>query len=236
MSLTADITNISRCSLHDGPGVRTVIYFKGRPLRCRWCHNPETLSPHREILFAASKCIQCGRCRAVCPSHHVLQDGSIIFIRQCCTACGRCVAVCPVGALSVCAEPKTVDEVMAECHSHGISTAIESAMFVPWQAVKAVIPHVDQFFTDLKIADPVKHQAYTGQRNERITSNIRRLSEYVTDRVTIRIPMIPSVNDSEADLHQFGRLISTFGNGINAVELLRYNHLAESKYLIWQIL
>ena len=67
MSVTAVISNIARASLHDGPGVRTVVYFKGCALRCQWCHNPETLSTGLDILYAKIKCIHCGRCVDLCP-------------------------------------------------------------------------------------------------------------------------------------------------------------------------
>ena len=87
MSLTAAITNISRTSLHDGPGIRTVVYFKGCGLRCRWCHNPETLAPEKEILFASVKCIHCGRCLSICPQHHMIENDDMVFLRD---GCGNC--------------------------------------------------------------------------------------------------------------------------------------------------
>ena len=267
MSLTAAVTNISRCSLHDGPGVRTVVYLKGCGLQCRWCHNPETLSPLPEILFVPGKCIGCGRCVCVCPDQHILRDGRIAFLRNGCTACGKCVQRCPTGALTICGESMCVDEVRAEvlkdrhyygpsgggvtlsggecllhsaftaallkaCRAQGIHTAIESALFVPWTAIESVMEYVDLFFLDLKIADPEKHRLYTGQSNERILDNLHRLSHAVTGKITLRIPMIPGVNDSKEDLRKFGGLISSLGAGVTAVELLRYNHLAQSKYLL----
>jgi len=114
MSITGVISNISRCSLHDGPGVRTVVYLKGCGLRCQWCHNPETFTMEREILYAPSKCIHCGRCVEVCPEHHKIQGNDMVFIREGCTKCGKCADVCPTGALSACGEQKTVDEVLKE--------------------------------------------------------------------------------------------------------------------------
>ena len=110
MSVTAPITNISRGSLHDGPGVRTVVYFKGCGLRCAWCHNPETLFAGKQILYAASKCIHCGRCVALCPAHHLVRKNEMVFLREGCTACGKCAEACPSQALTACLEEKTVDE------------------------------------------------------------------------------------------------------------------------------
>ena len=113
MPVTAPITNISGCSLHDGPGVRTVVYFKGCPLSCRWCHNPETQAMKPQILYLPQKCIHCGACLEVCPEHHVIRDGQMVYLREGCTGCGRCAEICPSRALELCGEEKTVDEVFA---------------------------------------------------------------------------------------------------------------------------
>ncbi len=114
MSLTALISNISRDSLHDGSGIRTVIYLKGCGLKCRWCHNPETLSQEPDILEIPSKCIGCGKCIDICPEHHRLQGDGKIYIREGCVKCGKCADVCPTGALSVSGTSMTVDEVFHE--------------------------------------------------------------------------------------------------------------------------
>ena len=264
MSVMATITNISRGSLHDGPGVRSVVYLKGCGLRCRWCHNPETLSAQREAAFMPSKCIGCGRCIDVCPAHHMVQDGTLRFDRHGCTACGKCADACPTEAMSIIGErmsvqqvfdvlrkdipyyrqsgggvtfsggecllhPAFVADVAALCHEAAIHTLVETALFVPWNNVERVFPLIDQFFVDLKLADPEKHRFYTGQDNALILENLRHLSQLTTP-ITVRIPVIPTVNDTAADFDGFVAILRTLGPAVRAVELLKYNPLASSKY------
>ena len=101
------IFNISRASLHDGPGVRSVVYFKGCNMRCAWCHNPEGLERNKQIPFHRSKCIGCGICASLCK--HIKVSGEIN--RSDCIRCGKCAENCPVGAISLVGEEMSIDEV-----------------------------------------------------------------------------------------------------------------------------
>ncbi len=107
------LTAIQRFSLHDGPGIRSTVFFKGCNMRCAWCHNPETLSPAPEVLYYESKCVGCGACAAVCPSHTVV-GGKMVYDRSKCDDGGRCAQVCFSGALEVCGFEADVDRVLFE--------------------------------------------------------------------------------------------------------------------------
>lgn len=267
MSVSGIVTNISRGSIHDGPGIRTVVYLKGCGLQCKWCHNPETLSTSPDVLFSSVKCIHCGRCLIICPEHHKVDGDHMKFDRIGCLKCGKCAEACPTGALMICGKPMTVQEVMEEvckdfeyykvsgggvtlsggecllqpmfssellkqAKNLGINTAVESAFFVSWDSIETVIPFVDLFFADLKLADSQKHKFYTGQDNVVIIKNIKKLAERAEKRIIIRIPLIPGINDSKKEMSKFASIIRNFGNGISGIELLRYNYLARSKYEI----
>lgn len=112
---TGIIFNIQRFSLHDGEGIRTLVFLKGCDLRCKWCCNPESQSLNPEILFKDSLCIHCKACTQVCPTGALsLQNGTIHFSAPLCTACGQCVDVCCTDALQLIGKKVTVKEVFEE--------------------------------------------------------------------------------------------------------------------------
>lgn len=263
MHLTAELSDISRCSVHDGPGVRTVVYFKGCALRCAWCHNPETLSHRPTLMHLQTKCIGCQRCVELCPVH-AAKDGIHTISHELCRGCGACADACPSGALHLVGETVTVEELLGrilkdkhyydasgggvtlsggecllqaefcemllrECRAHGIHTAIESALHVTYESIERVLPYADLFFADLKLATPERHHDYTGQSNARILENLLRLS-HTDAHLVVRIPIIPSVNDTPREQRAIAEVLMTLGEAVREVELLKYNPLAEGKY------
>lgn len=248
MSNSGTLFNIEHGSFVDGPGIRTVVFFKGCLLRCAWCHNPESQSFLPEKMVYRHLCIGCGRCKTVCPSPDH------------CTLCGKCAAVCPRNAIRIMGKTWTVDEVMAEitedkdfyapdggvtfsggecllqpaflrellarCRKAGISTAVDTAGDVPWETLAAILPDTDLFLYDIKLLDSEKHRAFTGVANERILENYRRLIASGA-RVIVRMPVIPGVNEEDA-----AKLPAFFNeNGWpEQCELLPYHRLGENKY------
>jgi glycyl-radical enzyme activating protein len=106
------VTEIQRFCMHDGPGLRTVVFLSGCPLHCAWCHNPETQTDKPVLLYTSSRCIGCGLCASVCPNgvHHFTPDHTLD--RKACIACGKCCSVCPPHALRLSAREMTVQEIV----------------------------------------------------------------------------------------------------------------------------
>lgn len=108
------IFDIKRYAINDGPGIRATIFFKGCPLHCRWCHNPESISPQPQKLFSAGKCLGCGECGKVCPvSACSLGAEGIVTDPARCTLCGRCAALCPTLATQLSGRAYSVAELIA---------------------------------------------------------------------------------------------------------------------------
>ena len=113
--MTGWVSDIQRCSFHDGPGLRTTVFLKGCNLHCAWCHNPETLRLAAELEVFPERCLGCGACIEACPNGaHVLAGGERRFLRERCTGCGACAEVCYAGALVRVGRRMTADDVLAE--------------------------------------------------------------------------------------------------------------------------
>lgn len=108
------IFDIQRFGIHDGRGIRTVIFFKGCPLKCPWCQNPESKSFKREIAYSVNRCIKCEKCVRVCPINSIQRKNSILIDRTICNACGICVDNCPSGALEMVGKEMSVEDVMLQ--------------------------------------------------------------------------------------------------------------------------
>ncbi len=249
--LKANIFDIQRNSFVDGPGIRTTVFFKGCNLRCKWCHNPESQSFDKQMMFYKDKCTGCGKCREVCPNH-----------LQSCDFCGKCELYCPAEARKICGREYTADEVLAEvikdkafyhnsnggvtfsggecmlqieflteilklCKENGIHTAVDTAGNVPWDYFKRILPFTDLFLYDIKVFSKEKHEKYTGVSNELILNNLKFLFESGT-KIWIRIPIIPTVNDSEEEMKKIKEFLSPYKP--QKIELLPYHRMGENKY------
>ncbi len=104
MDKKARILSFKRFEIHDGDGIRTTLFFKGCPLRCKWCHNPESISFKKEKMFNEKLCVDCMRCTELCDAN-IIENNKHIFVRENCTFCGRCEAFCPQRAF----EPAGID-------------------------------------------------------------------------------------------------------------------------------
>ncbi len=271
--LQAMIFDIQSFSTHDGPGIRTNVFFKGCPLRCLWCANPEGQKPVPELFYTKMKCAGCMRCAAACPhdavtpySHpeDIEKFGYIRHDRAKCNKCQThdCVRACFQSALSVTGRFMTVDDVMQKirrdavvyrnkggitvsggdplvyyefvaellkrCHEEGINTVLESELCVPEKNLKAVMPYVDLYLSDIKIVDEQKHMEATGLSNKLAIENLRFLGQTCPEKVCLRVPIIPGFTDSDENAEAIGAFCVE--NRFNRVNILPYHKLGATKH------
>jgi len=247
--MNARIVEVKRFAVHDGPGIRTTVFFKGCPLKCVWCHNPESIRPHPQLAFFESKCLHCGLCTELCPTP---ED---------CGLCGQCAELCPAGARILYGKMVTVEQLLpelledrdfyansgggvtlsgGECLTHapfcrellrqlkeqGIHTAVDTCGFVPRNALDQVIPYTDIFLYDLKAVDEDVHRRCTGQPNGLILNNLRYLDSRGCT-IEVRIPFVPGYNDGE--LPAMAEVLASLQH-LTGVRVLAYHNFAGSKY------
>ena len=250
--MKATIFDIQRNSYVDGPGIRTTVFFKGCNLRCSWCHNPESQSPKPQMMFFKNKCTGCGKCKEKCPNHlescELCGKCTLYCLHDAREICGKEYTVDEV--LKEILKDKTfydnsgggvtfsggecmlqidfLEEILKECKKNGIHTAVDTAGHVPFGCFERILPYTDLFLYDVKCFDSKKHEDYTGVGNSLILENLKKLLE-TENKVWVRIPIIPDVNDTEEEMHK----IRAFLNSVRLpekIELLPYHAMGEHKY------
>ena len=119
VEIRGTVFKVERLAVHDGPGIRTVVFLKGCPLRCRWCAAPESQASAPELLIDPERCVGCGACVEACPAGAVSIDaaGAVRTDRSRCEGCGACVRACPSGARAISGRTVTLVEILAEINN-----------------------------------------------------------------------------------------------------------------------
>ena len=250
--MNATIFDIERGSFVDGPGIRTTVFFKGCNLRCAWCHNPESQERKPQMAFFKSRCIECGKCAEKCP--HSL--GMCELCGKCVLYCAQNAReiygeeysierimrelsrdtefyVSSGGGVTFSGgecmlQIDFLEALLKECKKRDIHTAVDTAGLVPYEYFERIIPYTDLFLYDVKCFDSGTHKKYTGADNAAILENLKRLLSAKVP-IWIRIPMIPTVNDSESEMRAIADLLCEHG-APQRVELLPYHAMGEHKY------
>jgi len=231
------IFNIQRYSIHDGGGIRTIVFFKGCPLRCPWCANPESQSFEIEIMKLKSLCIHCQPClNSVegCPSGALTEQGKWMTVEEVLAevlkdsvfyhTSGGGVTLSGGEVLSQGVFAKAL---LKQLKLLGIDTAIETTGFGDWEVLEGLADYTDVFLYDLKIIDPKQSKKIIGADSEIILSNLAKLI-HKGCRVIPRVPLIPGFTMDEKNITAISVLAQKYG--LMEIHLLPFHQYGSSKY------
>ena len=253
------VFNVQHFSVHDGPGIRTNVFFKGCPLRCAWCCNPESQRFQPELALASQQCIRCGQFGDVCADEW--EHGAVTQAEK--DKFSPRSEVCPGGALRWLGVQRTAGDVIGEvlrdqpfytggggmtltggeptaqpnfaeallrlAKRAGLSTAMETCGHTRWKVFERLLPHLDLVLFDLKHMDPEVHREWTGVDNEVILSNLRHMAE-IKAPVSVRVPLIPGFNADAESLAAIARFVAGQPGLSKQISLLPYHAFGKSKY------
>lgn len=215
------IFDIQRYSIHDGPGIRTIVFLKGCFLRCRWCCNPESQEFAIQQLTMNGSTKTVGRDVTV---GEVMQD--VLKDMKYYQRSGGGLTLSGGECLG---QPEFAAALLEAAHYWGINTAIESTACAPYESIQKLMPHLDLYMLDIKHMNSEKHRAFTGVPNERILENARRIATSRDCELIIRVPVVPTFNDTPEEIQAIAEFAATL-SGVRQLHLLPYHRLGQDKY------
>lgn len=221
MKTEGRIFDIQRYSIHDGYGIRTIVFLKGCVLRCRWCCNPESQSRRIETMLVQGKPKTIGKDVTVAEVMETVEKDRPYYRRS-----GGGLTLS--GGESLC-QPEFARDLLRAAKAAGISTAMESMACASYDRIEAILPYLDQYLMDIKHTEPDKHREFTGSSNERMLENARKVAESGMTELSIRIPVIPTFNDSREEIQDIARFADSL-HSVARIHLLPYHRLGQDKY------
>ena len=214
------IFNIQRFSIHDGPGIRSIVFFKGCYMRCAWCCNPESQEYKIQTLIENGKEKTVGKdvtVGEIIPE--LLLD--VPYYR-------RSGGGITLSGGEVLAQHAFATDLLHACKENSLHTAIESTGFADFEKIEQLLPYLDLYLMDIKHMDSAKHKEYTGVGNELILANARKIAQSGTQLI-IRTPVVPTVNDTAEEIRAISKFASSLP-GVKEHHLLPYHRLGQDKY------
>lgn len=214
------IFDIQKFSVHDGPGIRTIIFLKGCFLRCRWCCNPESQSRDIQTMIQNGKEKTIGKDTTVKEILDIVKQDLPYYRRS---GGGMTLS----GGEMLC-QSEFAYALLKCAKESAINTAVETTGFAPYEKIEKMLPYIDTVLMDIKHTDSAKHKEFTSQPNELILENAVKIAEKA-NKLIIRVPVIPTFNDTEEEIASIAKFASTL-KGVDEINLLPYHRFGKDKY------
>jgi len=215
------IFNIQRYSLHDGGGIRTIVFLKGCFLRCRWCCNPESQRHEVEAMTINGKTETVGRDVTVAEVMAEVERDRHYYRRS-----GGGITLSGGEAL---AQAEFSYALLRAASENGIHTAMESTAMAEFDKIEKLLPYLNEFLLDIKHTDAAKHEEFTNKRNELAVENAKKIALSGMTNLIIRVPVIPGFNATEKEIADIARFAASLP-GVTEIHLLPYHRFGEGKY------
>ena len=215
------IFDIQRSSIHDGDGIRTICFLKGCVLRCKWCCNPESQEYGIQEMIVRGKPKTVGQDITVAEVMEIVEKDRAYYDRS-----GGGLTLS--GGESLC-QPEFARDLLRAAKAVGINTAMESMACAKWEVIEQILPYLDHYLMDIKHINSAKHTAFTGKGNELMLENARRIADSGQTKLSIRVPVIPTFNDSPEEIREIAVFADKL-SGVKDIYLLPYHRLGQDKY------
>ncbi len=215
------IFEIQRFSIHDGHGIRTIVFLKGCVLRCKWCCNPESQEFEIQEMISGGETVTVGEDKSVEEILEIVEKDRIYYRRS-----GGGITLS--GGECLC-QPTFAKALLHEAKMRGINTAIESTACTKWEIIKDILPVIDVFLMDIKHVDSAKHRLFTGKENSLILENAKKIAKSNLTELIIRVPVVPTFNCTEKEILDIAYFAEKLKN-VNELHLLPYHRLGQDKY------
>ena len=220
LDTTGRIFDIQRYSIHDGRGIRTIVFLKGCVLRCRWCCNPESQEYAVQTMMVQGKPKIIGEDVTV---RQVME--TVVKDRPYYRRSGGGLTLS--GGESLC-QAEFAAALLRAAKEEGINTAMESMACAPMETIEKLLPWLDQYLMDIKHINSAKHKEFTGKGNELMLENARKVAQSGKTELIIRVPVIPTFNDTEREIEEIARFSDALP-GVKRIHLLPYHRLGQDK-------
>lgn len=215
------IFDIQRFSVHDGKGIRTIVFLKGCPLRCKWCCNPESQNYEIQTMTLGGKTKTVGRDVTVGEVLQEVERDRSYYVRS-----GGGLTLSGGESLT---QPEFAVALLRAAKAKGISTAMESTGFADFSVIERYLPYLDAYLMDIKHVDSSKHEAFTGRPNGKILENAKKIAEYGGVELVIRTPVIPTFNATEEEIDAIASFAASL-SGVKRMHILPYHRIGSDKY------